>query len=186
MGSERRWPVRASILRKAAPIAFITVVVLISVTLLAFTESFTREQLAAQEHQQVIEKLEAMFPDMSDYDFIDDLYILYASQTKIGYAFIATGSGYGGDISILVALDDTETVKGIIILSQQETPGIGARITGNEFTGQFGGLDINDINLMQNGGQIDGLTGATISSTAVVNAVRDTALEKIKQIEGLN
>ena len=177
---------RASILRKLAPIAFITLVVLISVTLLAFTQSFTSKQLAAQEHQQVVEKLGAMFPDMSDYDFIDGLYILYASQTKIGYAFMATGNGYGGDISILVALDDAEAVKGIVILSQQETPGIGARITGDEFTGQFAGMDIDDINLRQNGGQIDGITGATISSTAVVNAVREAALEKIKQIEGLN
>lgn len=177
---------RASILRKSAPIVFITVVVLISVTLLAFTESFTSEQLEAQKHQQVIEKLEGLFPRMSDYDFIDDLYILYTNGERIGYAFLAVGSGYGGDINILVALEDAETIKGIIIVSHQETPGIGSRVAKGEFTDQFTGLDINDVSLKQDGGHIDGITGATISSKAVVNAVKETAMEKVKQIQGIN
>jgi len=65
---------------------FITLVVLISVILLTITESFTSAQL----HQQVIEKLEGMFPKMtdSDYDFEDDIYILYADGDKIGYGFL--------------------------------------------------------------------------------------------------
>jgi len=175
--------VKANTLRKLSPIMFITLVVLISVTLLAFTESFTSAQLEAQKHQQVIAKLEGIFPEMTDYDPKDDIYILYANGDKIGYAFLATGVGYSGDISILVGLEDAETVKGIIIVSHEETPGLGSKITESDFTDQFIGLNINDVNLKDEGGQIDSITGATISSKAVIDAVRETAMEKVKLIE---
>jgi len=171
--------VKSSILRKLSPIMFITLVVLISVTLLTVTESFTSAQL----HRQVADKIEGMFPEMTDYDFEDDIYTLYANGDKIGYAFLATGAGYGGEISILVGLEDAETVKGIIIISHQESAGIGSRITESDFTDKFVGLDIDDVALRQEGGQIDGITGATTSSKAVINAVRETAMEKIKLIE---
>lgn len=170
---------RSSILRKLSPIMFITLVVLISVTLLTVTESFTSAQL----HRQVADKIEDMFPEMTDYEFEDDIYILYTNGDKIGYAFLALGVGYGGEISILVGLDDAETIKGIIIVSHQESPGLGARITESDFTNRFIGLDIDDVALIQEGGQIDGITGATISSKAVVDAVRETAMEKVKLIE---
>ena len=170
---------KSSILRKLSPIMFITLVVLISVTLLTVTESFTSAQL----HRQVADKIEDIFPEMTDYDFEDDIYILYANGDKIGYAFLATGVGYGGEISILVGLEDAETVKGIIIISHQESAGIGSRITESDFTDKFVGLDIDDVALRQEGGQIDGITGATTSSKAVINAVRETAMEKIKLIE---
>ena len=174
---------RASILRKLSPVLLITLVVLISVTLLTVTEGFTSAQL----HHQVAEKIEDMFPEMTGYDFEDDLYILYSNGDKIGYAFLATGSGYGGEISILVGLEDAETIKDIIIVSHHETPGLGARITESGFTDQFLGLNIDDVALKQEGGQIDGITGASISSKAVVNAVRETAMEKVKLIEqGVN
>lgn len=170
---------RANILRKLSPIMFITLVVLISVTLLAVTENFTSAQL----HRQVAEKIEDIFLEMTDYDFENDIYILYADGDKIGYAFLAVGSGYGGEISILVGLEDAETIKGIIIVSHQESPGIGSMITESDFTDKFVGLNIDDVALRQEGGQIDGITGATISSKAVIDAVRETAMEKVRLIE---
>ena len=170
---------RYSILRKLSPIMFITLVVLISVILLTITESFTSAQL----QRDVIKKLEAMFPEMSDHDFEDDIYILYADGDKIGYGFLALGVGYGEKISILVGLEDAETIKGIIIVSHQESPGVGSMITESDFTDKFVGLNIDDVALRQEGGQIDGITGATISSKAVIDAVRETAMEKVRIIE---
>lgn len=170
-------------MRKLSPIMFITLVVLISVTLLTITEGFTSAQLRSQ----LAKKIEAIFPEMTDYEFKDDIYTLYTDGNKIGYAFLATGNGYGGEISILVGLEDAETLKGIMILSHNETPGLGARITESDFTDRFIGLNIDDIALRQEGGQIDGLTGATISSKAVADAVRETAMEKVKLIgQGAN
>jgi len=171
-------------LRKLSPLAFLTLVVLVAVTLLVVTESFTGPVVEKRLQQQIIDQMEGMFPNVSDWEFEDDLYTLYTNSEKIGYAFLATGAGYHGEISILVGLEDAETVKGVVILSQTETPGVGSRITEPDFLNQFIGVSIDDIALSQDGGLIDGLTGATISSRAVVDAVKQTAMDKVAQIEG--
>ena len=170
-------------LRGFTPLLFLALVVLIAVTLLSFTNSITSPVVEKRLQQQVIDQMEGMFPNVSDWDFEDDLYTLYTDSEKIGYAFLATGAGYHGEISILVGLENAETVKGIVILSQTETPGVGSRITEPDFLNQFIGVSIGDIALTQNGGLIDGLTGATISSGAVVDTVRQTAMDKVAQIE---
>lgn len=179
----------SSLVRKIYPILFVTLVVLISVTLLIFTESFTSTELEARLQQQVIDQLGNIFPEIDEFDYSEEseVYTLYTGRETAGYAFLAIGAGYGGDISILVGLEDSETVKGIIILSHIETPGIGDRIENDDFLGQFIGLNINDVTLRRDGGQVDALTAATISSRAVVDTVRETAMEKVKLIEqGVN
>ena len=174
-----------SLLRRIYPILFVTLVVLISVTLLIFTESFTSAELEARLQQQIVDQLGNIFPEIDDFDYDEEneVYTLYAGGETTGYAFLAVGTGYGGDISILVGLENSETVKGIIILSHIETPSIGDRIEGADFLDQFIGLNINDVSLKRDGGQIDALAAATISSRAVVDAVRETAMEKVKSIE---
>jgi len=170
-------------LKNAFPIIILTVVVAICVTALTFTESITRDKIKAQEEQKIQKMLSAMFPDMSRYDFTNDIYTIYSDGAKVGYVFLAVGKGYGGDISILVGLEDETTVKGIKIISQSETPGLGSRIAESSFTDRFIGLDIKDVALRQEGGQIDAITGSTISSRAVVDAVRTTAMEKVKLLK---
>ena len=178
-----------SLLRRIYPIMLVTLVVLISVTLLVFTESFTSAELEARRQQQVVDQLGNIFPEIDDHDYNEEseVYTLSAGGGTIGYAFLAIGAGYSGDIAILVGLEDAETVKGILIISQQETPGIGDRITGDTFLSQFTGLSIDAVDFRQNGGQIDGITMATISSKAVIDTVRETAIEKVRLIEqGVN
>ena len=166
--------------KNAFPIIILTAVVAICVTALTFTDSFTRGKIEAQEEQRIQHMLSAMFPNMSRYTFEDDIYTIYSDGAEVGYAFLAIGKGYGGDIDILVGLEDETTVKGITIISHTETPGLGSRIAESSFTDKFAGLNIADVALRQEGGQIDAITGSTISSRAVINAVRTTAMEKVK------
>ena len=177
-------PANKKFWKQAFPIVLLTIVVAVCVSLLSYIDSITREKISAQEDEAVKTLITDIFPDMSRYEFKNDIYTVYSDDTKLGYAFLATGKGYGGDISILVGLSDETTVKGIKIISQTETPGLGSRISEPFFTDQFAGVDINDIALSRNGGKIDAITGSTISSSAVVEAVRDTAMEKVKQLEG--
>ena len=118
------------------------------------------------------------------YTFEEDIYIVFAEEAVVGYAYLASGKGYGGYIDILVGLEDETTLRGISIIRHSESPGLGAKITENEFRDQFIGLEIDDVELEYDGGQIDAITGATISSKAVADAVRTTAIEKIKEIFG--
>jgi len=170
-------------LKNAFPIIILTVIVAICVTALTFTHSITRNKIEAQEEQKIQKMLSAIFPDMSRYDFKNDIYTIYSDGTTVGYAFLAVGKGYGGEISILVGLKDEETIKGITIISQSETPGLGSRIAESSFTDQFTGLSIDKVALGQDGGEVDAITGSTISSKAVINAVRETAMEKVKLLK---
>lgn len=164
--------------------------VLVTTSLLALTDSFTRAKLEAQQEQQTLEMLKGIFPEAGYYVFKDDIYIIYDNgRYEIGYAFFASGTGYGGKMVILVGLEDKETIKGITIISHRETEmiPIGEGIPGppldfSPFVGQFIGLKINYCDLKKDGGQVDAITGATYSSKAVVDIVRETALEKVKSI----
>ena len=170
--------------KQAFPMVLLTIVVAVCVSILAYVDSVTREKISAQEDEAVKTMLTEMFPEMSRYDFKDEIYTIYSNGDRVGYAFLAIGKGYGGDINILVGLTDESTVKGIKIVSQEETPGLGTRIAEPVFTTQFAGIDINNVALSRNGGEIDAITSSTISSSAVVEAVRNTAMEKVKLLEG--
>jgi len=170
-------------LKKIFPVIFVTVIVFMAVALLSWTNSITKDKIEFQEEQQIQSMLGEMFPDMSRYAFEDDIYTIYSDEAQLGYAFLALGKGYGGSINILVGLENETTIKGISIISQSETPGLGARIGGSSFVGEFTGLSIDDVALKQDGGQIDAITGATISSGAVVDAVKATAVERVKSLQ---
>jgi len=170
---------------KFFPVIFLTLVVLISVVALTFTDSITRERIEAAEEEEVREMLREIFSEMDSftYDEDEELYSVLKGNETIGYAFKAAGKGYGGDISILVGIGDDFAVTGIEILSHQETPGLGAKIVDPSFQGQFVGLSADEIALSRNGGKVDAITGATISSSAVVDTVRKGLLGKLSLLK---
>jgi electron transport complex protein RnfG len=176
-------PAKKSTLKNAFPIILLTIVVTVCVSLLTYVDSLTRERISAQEDEAIKTLLGEMFPEMRRYEFKDEIYTIYSDGDQLSYAFLAIGKGYGGDINILVGLSDETTIKGITIVSQTETPGLGTRIAEPSFTDQFVGVDINDVALSRDGGQIDAITSSTISSSAVVEAVSKTAMEKVKQLK---
>ena len=174
---------KANALKEIFPVIFITLVVFVSVALVSGTDSITKDKIIYQIEQKIQGMLVETFPDMNEYTFTDDIYTIYSDNTLVGYAFLATGKGYGGDIDILVGLEDEQTLKGITIVTQSETPGLGSRIIESSFVSKFVGANIDDIFLKKDGGQIDAITGASISSEAVVDVVRNTAMEKVKSLK---
>ena len=174
---------KANALKEIFPVIFITLVVFVSVALVSGTDSITKDKIAYQIDQKIQGMLVETFPDMNEYTFTDDIYTIYSDNTLVGYAFLATGKGYGGDIDILVGLEDEQTLKGITIVTQSETPGLGSKIIESSFVSEFVGANIDDIFLKKDGGQIDAITGASISSEAVVDVVRNTAMEKVKSLK---
>ncbi len=168
---------------KAYPVIFLAVIVTVSVILLIVVNNITSSVVESRRIEEITETLEKIFPEMSNYEIEDEIYIIYQDGEKAGYTFIASGSGYGGDIDILVGLNNSFEIKGVSILSQTETPGLGARIIESSFTDQFKGLSVNDITLKSEGGKIDAITGATISSSAVVDAIHEKMTEILNTLE---
>ena len=100
------------------------------------------------------------------------------SGNLVGYAFVVKGPGFQGTITMMAGLNsDKSRMAGIRVLDQVETPGLGNKIVEDKFTGQWRGLSIEPkVEYVKNKkpekpNQIQAITGATISSRAVVNAV---------------
>jgi len=81
--------------------------------------------------------------------------------------------GYAAMIKILVGVDDFDKITKVKILDEMETPGLGAKIKEKKFLDQFPGKTIEELKLKKDKGKIDAVTGATISSRAVIEAVKE-------------
>ena len=89
-----------------------------------------------------------------------------------GVALENSAAGFGGDLGVLVGFDTTrDALLGIGITSMKETPGIGTNVAEPGFTNQFRGLEL-PVALSSEGGNVDAVSGATVSSTGAVNAIR--------------
>lgn len=93
---------------------------------------------------------------------------------RMGIVFEAVGDGYVGPITVAVGVDvATETVVGVKVLSQTESPGMGEKIEEDEFLDQFQGKSLGDPFAV--GQDVDGITGSTVSAKAVADLVGDKA-----------
>jgi len=93
-------------------------------------------------------------------------------------AFESSGKGFGGDINVIVAVNvDTDKIVGVGVTTHSETPGVGSRTKDDpDFSDQFKGLPINEpFKVKSDGGRIDALSGATVSSRGVCGAVSDAS-----------
>lgn len=91
----------------------------------------------------------------------------------VGVAIESFAAGYSGDIGVMVGFNmKNESLLGIGITTQTETPGLGSRVTKPSFTSRFAGHGLGSMQLTSKGGDVDGISGATYSSTGTVNAVR--------------
>ena len=91
-------------------------------------------------------------------------------------AFETFGRGYGGEIGVIVAFDtENDRIWGVGVTTHSETPGLGARAkTDPSFAKQFKGLDLDTaFQVKPDGGDIDALTGATVTSQGVCGAVSE-------------
>ena len=85
-----------------------------------------------------------------------------------------SSEGYGGDIVLMVGFKkDKKTVISYKVLQASETPGLGMKLSTPEFAGRFSGKDGTMLNVKQDGGSIEAITSATITSRAVCKAIAD-------------
>lgn len=110
---------------------------------------------------------------------------LASDGSVMGYVFVTSAKGYGGDISVMVGVLGDGTVAGVNILSINETAGLGMNAKNQSFLDQFLGKS-GEIGVAKNNPsdtEIQALTGATITSRAMATAV-NTALSLYAEIGG--
>jgi electron transport complex protein RnfG len=159
----------------------LAVICVVASGLLAGMNSLTKSRIIAQAQTEEDTALREVMPQGGYFDPIkkgEDI-IYYKVRNKdgkfIGVAFKASGKGYSSVIDTLVGMTEDGTIVAIKILNQNETPGLGARIAESSFTGQFSDKNIQGL------ANVQAITGATISSKAVIDSVQ----EKAKEIQEL-
>ena len=166
------------VLRLALTLLAITAVVAVA---LAGVNMVTAPAIAALNAQKTQEAIEMVLPGGGEtVEFPETALVskVYASET--GYAVEVTPGGFDNTITMMVGVNFDGNVLGISIVSHTETAGLGAVAAektskGEDFRSQFVGTS-GSVAVTKDGGALDAITGATITSRAVcagVNAALD-------------
>lgn len=168
------------ILKPTLVMACICIVVTLA---LSVTNSVTAPKIASLTEKQQKQAMSQLI-DANNYEELtlstDEGEITYWRATLngslVGYVFVTSASGYGGEVSVMTAVDGTGTVSAVSILDvSNETPGLGQNAAREDFYSQLVGKS-GELAAVKHGtaaaeNEIDAVTGATITSRAVVKAV---------------
>jgi len=140
------------------------------------------------------EAIEKVFNDNIIEETLDEdiIYSIKEDGKVTGYAFPVRGSGLWGSVVGYVGIsEDYNKLLGIDFVSHSETPGLGGRISEDSYKEQFRGLDIStakDGNYIiyrpSSGGNVDAITGATLTSKSVSNFVNEDIQNFINKRKG--
>lgn len=181
------------------PVVFMILVTIAFTFLLSFINEITIDTIEEQEALRVKKSVLYTFgydkfddDDDEVHEFFDDHIIIDSIEEKnvytfndkglVGYAFEFTGKGLWGAISGHIAITPNhENIIGVNFTNHQETPGLGGRIDEISFKEQFEQLGITSEVITLNkatGGNVDAISGATLTSLAVKEII-NSELPKI-------
>ena len=136
----------------------------------ALVNEVTRDRYARIQQEEKQSAMATIFgvADIAYRDLGGEVYEIMQGDTLLGYCVESTGAGFGGDLSLMVGFHSDRSVRGVQILSHSETPGVGAKVDDPAYLSQYAGVS-GDLTL---GEEIDAISGATISSRAVLSGVK--------------
>jgi len=173
-------------------IVVLTCICIASAIALAKVYDLTKGPIAHQKRLEVLRAIKAVLPPYDNEPDRDMVKLAMGVDKKgeeiqgvfyrgrkegrlNGVAFkVNSPEGYGGTIEVMVGLLPDGTVHGMEVLSHLETPGLGAKIREAKFKDRFKKRSLSNTKwaVKKDAGDIDGITGATISSRAVIKAIR--------------
>lgn len=160
---------------------------------LAFVYAATETQIAANQSKQLNESLKDIFKDADSFKDIaaelpalangfrlEGAYGVSRSGTIVGVAIKASGSSYGGPVSVLIGLNAEKRIAGVRVLSSSDTPGLGLNAMNKSyfvnkvkkltFQDQFRDKSTNDPFIVKQ--DVDAITASTISSKAITGIIK--------------
>jgi Na+-translocating ferredoxin:NAD+ oxidoreductase subunit G len=160
---------------------------------LAVTDRLTIDDIAARSLEDRQNSLSQVIPDnLHDNNLVTDTVMMkdaagreitiYRARAKgkvAGVAYEIHGTGYAGDIKLMMGIDAEGKLLGVRVLAHHETPGLGDKIEEKkgDWILRFTGLSLGDPaaerwKVKKDGGQFDQFAGATITPRGVVGAIR--------------
>ena len=159
--------------------------VLISVVMsaaLAFVYEKTKGPIETASKQKEINSIKQVMPEFDNDPASAKtekngviIYTLTNKNKPVGYAVKTyTDKGFGGYVEIMVGFLPDGSIHNLIVLQHKETPGLGTKMTDPKFSNQF--LEKNPgtfkLKVKKDGGQVDAITAATVSSRAYCDALQ--------------
>lgn len=179
-------------------LATLTIIGILSGGLLSRVDNWAAPRIEKHMQESVRQAIATVHPDGVRSEKVQtDLLQLYrvfdTNDKPVGFAMSVTGNGFSDKITLMVGVsEDLETISGIEILKQTDTPGLGARIVEPEFKEKFINLKATpQIEVTKKevsaSNQVQAITAATITSKAVVDIVNThmDILRKIKSETGI-
>ncbi|MCT4606676.1 MAG: RnfABCDGE type electron transport complex subunit G [Marinisporobacter sp.] len=170
----------------------------VAATLLGYTNDVTKGPIEEQMIQANTKARQTVLPDATEFEKVEsseyegyenivEAYKGLKDGEVVGYTIKTNPNGYGGPVEIMIGLGMDEVVTGVNIGNHSETPGLGAKASG-EFKDQYNGKSTqNDLMVIKSGtlkdNEIMAISGATITSKAVttgVNSALKLFNEKLK------
>ena len=161
------------------------VICVVSGGVLGIVYSATKGPITKAENAKKTEAIENVLPEFNELketkvksameDIDIPFYLAYdADNNFIGAAVETfTNKGFSGNVSLMVGILADGTVNNISVLQHAETPGLGSKMTEPSFKDQFNNKNADSFNfkVKKDGGDVDAITAATISSRAFCDAV---------------
>lgn len=165
------------------PAAVLLIICLIAAGLLGYVNMITTAPIEAEEAKAKQDSMTKVLPDAASFGdeiAVDDNDIitsvtpaLDADGNEMGYAVAITTKGFSAGLQLMYGIDTEGVITGLSVVNcSNETPGLGANAAKEEFYGQFAGKS-GEVAVTKDGGEIEALTGATITSRAVANAAAE-------------
>ena len=162
------------------PIVVLTVICLITSAVLAGANSLTAPIIKANEeaaanaaYAEALPEAEGKFEDLTESTTVDGIIAIKKAENGAGWCIQATGKGFGGDVPVILAMDNEGTILNATFMPNAESPGFGQKLVeadGDVFEQSLVGK-AGSVTLKQDG--VDGISGATVSSTAAVKAINN-------------
>lgn len=165
----------------------LTLIALVSSALLGFVYEITKEPIALSNFNKKLNAIKQVVPEFSNNPDDEmfrlptgegdslDIYPAKKDDIIVGYAVNTyTSKGFSGNISLMAGFKPDGTIINITVLEQKETPGLGTKMVEPQFKDQFNDKNpgVFALKVKKDGGQVDAITAATISSRAFCDAVQ--------------
>lgn len=167
----------------------LTVIAAVAAVALALTNQVTEEPIRQQNMARAHGALVEMFPEADDFQAItlsdsEELQSAYTAKKAgetVGYAATIASQGYAGPVEVIVGMEPDFLLRGIRVGGSdfKETEGLGSKAKEPAFTDQFQGKQPP----LTLGQDIEGISGATVTSTAVVEGTNQ-AVDTMKALLG--
>ena len=171
--------------------AVLTIITLVAAVCLGGTYQMTKDTIARRTAEEAEATRKALLPDAAAFEeaeaaSLDSFYVGKTEGRNVGYVGVSTVQGFGGEVEVTVGTDADGKITGVRVGGPNfsETAGLGAKTKEPAFYEQFTGKTY-PVNLKKDGGEIDAVTSATVTSSAVVRAVNKT-IENMSETAGFH